>query len=235
MKPINNTKSLLDAIGYHREVKRKCKEWNKKHYSGLTLKGHRRKKPWYMITTGKQFNYEERKMNWGAIVDYFRVPSQAAKAYDKTIIKKTTREQYKQRLIKAKLDDWIKNNPCPVDTKSIQKDLFEDEYLPKWEEAKEKALENISNIVENIGKKVVVYAHYKKDTGYNQEVMKLKSDGKKLMTLNGAYVNYASKSIRRAQKCANLLAKDCNFVSLMVVDGNQKCILIPHKPLNKAA
>ena len=46
--------SLLDALEYHRELRRRMIEWNKKHYSGLNLR--KRKQPWYMIISGKQYN-----------------------------------------------------------------------------------------------------------------------------------------------------------------------------------
>lgn len=226
--------SLLDALEYHRELRRRMIEWNKKHYSGLYLR--KRKQPWYMITSGKQYNYEQRTEPYGEAVQYYRIKSQAAKAYEKTVNKKLTHEEYKKRLIQAKLNDWIRKNPCPIDTTSQQKDLFESEYLPKWNEAKEKMLKNICDIVENIGNKVFVYARYKGDDTYYRKIMEFKSDGRKLMILDGSYANHMwSKSIKRAQKRANLLGKDDNFVSLMVVDGNQKCILVPHKPLNIAA
>lgn len=241
MKPLDSKNPLLTAIGRHREIKRRCIEWNNTHYSGLNFGVSykyktRRKKPWYMITTGKQYNYEERKEPYGTAVNYYRVLSQAAKAYNKTITKRLTHEQYKQRLIQAKLNDWVRKNPCPIDTTSQQKDLFEEHYLSKWNEAKEKMLENITNAVENMGNRVSVYARYKNDMGYSKKIMEFKSDGRNLMILDGAYANHMwSNSIKRAQKRANLLGKDDNFVSVMVVDGKQKCILIPHRGLKFAA
>lgn len=231
---------ILSALAFHREIKEKCKLWNKQHYSGLALNPrhkYHRKKPWYMMTTGKQYNYEERTEPYGQAIQYYRVLSQAAKAYNKTVIKKLTREQYKERLIQAKLNDWIRKNPCPIDIKSQQKDLFEEEYLTKWNEAKEKMLENITHIVNNLHNRVCVYARYKGDDTYSKRIMEFKSDGRNLMILNGAYANHMwSNSIKRAQKRANMLGRtNPNFVSLMVVDGKQKCILIPHKPLSLAA
>lgn len=222
-----------NALEYYRNIKEECKKWNRTHYSGLILHHKKRKAPWYMITTGKQYNYEERTESYGQAVQYYRVLSQAAKSYNKTIIKKTTHQQYISRLIDAKLQDWIKKNPCPIDMNSPQKDLFEAEYLPEWTERREKALKNITQIVTNMSNKVVVFARYKKDVGYPHKVMEFKSDGQKLMILDGAYANHLwSNSIKRAQKRANSLGR-CNpdFVSLMVIDGCQKCILIPHKPM----
>ena len=228
-----NINSCFDALKHYRDIKQRCMEWNKKHYSGR--RNTKRKTPWYMITTGKQYNYEERKEPYGTAVKYYRVRSQAAKFYDKTIIRKMTHENYVELLINAKLQDWIKKHPCPIDVHSIQKDLFEDEYMAEWNENKQKALENITKNVRNVGNKIIVYARYKGDIGYPHKIKELKPDNKQFIVENGMFINRKSKSIITAQKCANKMTEDPNFISLMLVYKQDKCIIVPQSLIKLAA
>jgi hypothetical protein len=221
--------SLFEALEYYRETKKRIEEWNKKHYSGKRFA--KRKQPWYMITTGKQYNYEERTMPYGQCVDYFRVRSEAARFNQRT--GKLTRSQFLDRLIQAKVDDWERKNPKPIKQDSTQKDLFENEFMNEWYEKRLRAYENAKTFVCGIGTKVTIFARYVGDTGYPHKIAEFRSDHQPLLMIDGAYANrLTSKTIKKAQIIANSIDKKRNdFIAIKVVDGDQACILLPYRGL----
>jgi len=212
------------------EVKAKYKAWNKEHYSGL--KHSKRKSPWYVMTSGKQYNFETRKTSWGEHTDYFRVLSEAGKFHNLHTISKTTHEQYKERLIEAKLKDWEKKHPRPIPKDDKQKDLFEAQFMVPWVDEHTKAREEIIKFVDNIGNRAKVYARYEHDVGTNNlyptKIMELRSDGKKLISDTGNHANFDSTVVRKVQRAANAIkAKDSKLIALKIVDKNQELIVIP--------
>ncbi|WP_173431833.1 hypothetical protein [Sharpea azabuensis] len=176
-------------------------------------------------------------MSWGQCVSYFRVPSQSSISVKKTTIVKMTRQKYNSLLIEAKINDWLKKNPRPIEYNPLQPDLFEAEFMLPWIVKHTEAREKIINFVNQIGNKVKVYARYKGDVGYPRKIMEFKSDHQKLMILDGAYANHLwSKSIQKGQRTANILAKiNPDFIALKVVDGKQECILVPSLRLKEVA
>lgn len=224
--------ALFEALEYYRETKKRIEEWNKKHYSGKRFA--KRKQPWYMLTTGKQYNYEERTMPYGQCVNYFRVRSEVARFNQRT--GKLTRSQFLDRLIQAKVDDWERKNPRPVKHDPLQKDLFEEEFMDDWYIKRLQVREKARTFVMNMGTKVTVFARYVGDTGYPRKVAEFRSDHKVYAIENGHYTNPESMDLKKAQRIANRLClRDSNFIAVRVTDGKQSCILCPHvlKPSKK--
>ena len=118
----------------YRKLKEERIQYLKNNYSGK--KNTIRKTPWFMLTKGKQYNYEQRKETWGKQTDYFKVDSEMKKLTKKYVILRGIRGEYKYTgYIEHKLNKWIKKHPKPCD----ERDLFAQEYLTQWNEEKEKA------------------------------------------------------------------------------------------------
>lgn len=66
---------------------------------------------------------------------------------EKTLFKNLSKDEKMKAFVDHKLEKWIKRNPCPVKTDDSQKDLFESQFLPEWEEKKKTALGNIERLV----------------------------------------------------------------------------------------
>lgn len=222
----------LDALESYREIKAQWQKYNRKHFS---VKYGR--KPWYMMTTGKQRNYEERTESYGQAVQYYPVPSEAKKFHDKNIVHHMTHKEYLDRLIQAKLDDWVKKNPRPIKKDSDVQDMFESQFMVPWVQRHTEAREKIMQFVHNIGTKVQVFARYNGDTGYPRRVTEFRSDHQKLMIMDGKYANHlGSKTIQKVQRIADRLGRfDSSLIALKVVDGSQECILIPNPRFKAAA
>lgn len=207
-------------------IRKEWIKWRKAKYSERPKA--KRKTPWYKMPGGKRlYNYETRVRNWGMVTDYFRIIPPAKIYYDRTILKKMTHEEYKQRLIDAKLSDWVKKHPRPIPKDDAQKDLFEAQFMVPWVAEHTQARENIVKFVDNIGNRATVYARYEGDDGYPTKVMELKSDGKKLISDNGNFANMESTVVRKVQRAANSLhKKNPKLIALKIVD-NQELIVIP--------
>ena len=113
---------------YYKELKAKRQEYLNKNYSGRAIKGHkiRRKQPWYMLTKGKCYNYEERTTSWGKMTKAFRVESEYSKMYKRTKIPKLTKEELTIRLLSARMKAWEIKNPMPP------KDMFYWQEMKPW-------------------------------------------------------------------------------------------------------
>lgn len=144
----------------YKNIKKKREEFLKKRFSGICKfysKGSQkrqftrtRKAPWYMLTSGKQYNYEERKIPGGAHTGYFRVDSEMKELAKKTSILRGVRGECKLELYtKHKINKWIKRNTKPCD----DRDLFADQYLPEWENRKKEAEIQIQNHLSFLYKK----------------------------------------------------------------------------------
>ena len=121
------------------------------HYSGHS--NTKRKKPWYTMTSGKCYNYEERTESWGQCVNLYRVHSEIGKLNRKnTPIKKMGRADFMERMSQHKLSKWINKHPEP----DYKQDLFPKEYRKAYQDAKDQALARIRDIVVSIYDKTVV-------------------------------------------------------------------------------
>lgn len=128
IKPDGNGKFGKEG-DYYKELKAKRVEYLKNNYSGKIIKGHRirRKQPWYMLTRGKCYNYEEREFSWGKCTKAFRVKSESKMFHDNTIVPKFTKEELIIRLLSTKLKDWETKNPKPS-----KEDLFYWQEIKPW-------------------------------------------------------------------------------------------------------
>ena len=232
LKEEETNKILRPKNEAYDSMKEAWKKWNSSHYSGK--KNSRRKTPWYMMTTGVQYNYEEHKEEYGTSIKYVRVLSEAGKFHNKTIIPKMTRTKYNELLVEAKLKNWEKKHPRPIPKDSAQKDLFEAQFMVPWVDEHTKAREKIVDFVSNIGNRVTVFARYSGDVGYPHKLMSLKSDGSKFLIMEGKYTNYESTVINKVQRAANLLSKsNQRLIALKVVDKSQECIITPYVPVEE--
>lgn len=127
------------------QAKQARKEYLKKNYK-LS------KKPWFMLVSGKQYNYETRHESWGEHTKWFRKPSETKILHDKNTKKSTGRAKYMESLAQHKLNKWIRNNPKPDD----KQNLFYKEFLEEWEKERDKALEHFRDFVVSIYDKTVL-------------------------------------------------------------------------------
>lgn len=119
------------------EQKKKRIEYLKTHYGGG--KHYKRKKPWYFLTSGKQSNYEERTKSWGHMTAVFRVKSEAGIAFDKTVRRKRTHEDYIKDVLKDHLRKWEMKHPEPQQTIDGTINAFYEEEISKWKADREDA------------------------------------------------------------------------------------------------
>lgn len=139
-QPINTSY----AVTYD-QAKQARKEYLKKNY-------RLSKKPWFMLVSGKQYNYETRHESWGDHTKWFRKPSETKILHDKNTNKSIGRAKYMESLAQHKLNKWIRNNPKPDD----KQNLFYKEFLEDWEKERDKALEYFRDVVISIYDKTVL-------------------------------------------------------------------------------
>lgn len=139
-QPINTSY----AVTYD-QAKQARKEYLKKNY-------RLSKKPWFMLVSGKQYNYETRHESWGDHTKWFRKPSETKILHDKNTKKSTGRVKYMESLAQHKLNKWIRNNSKPDD----KQNLFYKEFLEDWEKERDEALEHFRDVVVSIYDKTVL-------------------------------------------------------------------------------
>lgn len=159
-QPINTSY----AVTYD-QAKQARKEYLKKNY-------RLSKKPWFVLVSGKQYNYETRHESWGDHTKWFRKPSETKILHDKNTNKSIGRAKYMESLAQHKLNKWIRNNPAPND----KQNLFYEEFLEDWEEKKENKLIDIRKFVIELYDKTVV--PYKKELSEINPIVKPSLIGK---------------------------------------------------------
>lgn len=219
-----------DANKWYKDQRKSAKDarqkstYSEKNPSGkYKYKG--KEKPWYMLDTRKRYHYEERNKSWGKMTDFFRVPSEYAELYNKTVPNlKRGFAWTANKVVNWKLEKWEKKNPCPVKVDQNQQDLFEKEYLIPWKEERAKAEERIRDFVVSVYDKLPLTGRFKKtDTDFTeQEVAKLKDyngDGHKINEVNPE----KSRLIKTAQKVTNELhAKNTKLVCTNLRDHKRQ-------------
>lgn len=216
---VNN--AIWDANKWYAEMRENAKKAIKedKQYK---YKGKR--KPWYMLDTRKRKHYEEHKESWGTRTDCFRVPSEAAVLYNKTVFVPKGKAWYMEALVQHKLARWERKNPCPVKTDGDQHDLFEKEFLVPWEESREKALERIRDFVVSVYDKLPLEGRFKKsETKYEEkkiaDIKDINGEGHKVNELDPK----KSKLLKKAQAETNKVhAKNNNLVCTNLKDHKRQ-------------
>ena len=132
------------AVTYN-QIKQARKEYLKKNYKNY-------KKPWYILVSGKQYNYEARHESWGDYTKWFRKPSEIKILHDKNTNKSIGRARYMEGLVQHKLNKWIRNNPAPND----KQNLFYEEFLEDWEKERDETIEHFRDVVISIYDKTVL-------------------------------------------------------------------------------
>lgn len=72
-----------------------------------------------------------------------------------------TSAAYMEAYTNHKMNKWLKKNPCPIKLDGIQKDMFEQEFLKPWQEARDKELERIRSFVASVYDKLTLMGRYK--------------------------------------------------------------------------
>lgn len=179
-----------------------------------------KRKPWYMLDTRKRWRYEERKKSYGTCVDWYRVPSEAAEMYNRTVPKKMTMQEYWEALVQHKLAKWIRKNPRPIKDDANNPDLFEAQYIPEWEAKRDLALERFRDFVVSMYDKLPLSGRFKKsDNNYVEEhvadIKDINGEGHKVNELNPE----TSKLLKSVQKVTDdTKAKRSNLVATNLKD-----------------
>ena len=141
----NGNGTFGTAGKYYKEIKAKRVAYLNEAYSGKSVKGHkrRRKQPWYMLTKGKCYNYEERKTPYGTRTDSFRVKSEQKIFHDMYNIPKLTKEELVTRLLSAKMQDWEKKNPKPEKDGNLFYSQQIDPWIAEYEAAHDKIVKQL--------------------------------------------------------------------------------------------
>lgn len=136
IKKAPTTKAEWFGAEWYNELRKERKEHLAKNFPPkviITLSGHKKiiksKRPWYMLQKGENIR---------------KVPKKHGSAW------------YLEALAQHKLARWEKSNPRPIPIDNKQKDLFEEQYIPQWEAAREKALERIRDFVVSVYDKLNV-------------------------------------------------------------------------------
>lgn len=134
--------------------------------------------------------------------------------------------------VEDKMKRWEKEFPCPVQTSDIQKDLFEQEYLPQWNEDYNNQKEKITQIVTSMFNKVKLFGRFETSPHeYKDELIaEIKDNRNEGLNVNNLTVN--AKLVRKAQKIATCCwkkRKNMTCATLKSYSGETGRVLIPDK------
>ena len=176
------------------------------------------------ITTG---SYKRRDSKTAKLI-----PSDAGKFQLKTVFKPLvkTSAAYMEAYAQHKLKRWLKKNPCPVAVGStgydISQDLFEQEYLNPWEEARDKETERCRNFVISVYDKLSLIGRYKKSSDKYEEIKIAELKDSNLDIFNHSSINNIPKNatlMKTAQRITNVeKKKNSMLVSTNLLDHTQK-------------
>ena len=226
-----------DANKWYKDQRKSAKDARQKStYSKSNLSGKYKykgkEKPWYMLDTRKRYHYEERETKWGKMTDFFRVPSESAELYNKTVPNlKRGFAWTANKVVNWKLEKWEKKNPCPVKVDQNQQDLFEKEYLIPWKEERAKAEERIRDFVVSVYDKLPLIGRFQltDDNFIEREVAKIKDYNGDSFDMKKIF-NGKGRLMKTAQKVTNEIhAKNTNLVCTKLRDhkGWKGRIILP--------
>lgn len=144
---------------------------------------------------------------------------------------KLTREKRMERHENAMLQDWERKNPKPIIEDETQKDLFENQFIPQWEEERKCASKRIRDFVVSIYDKLPLTGRFQKtENNFSEEhIADLKDkqhEGHKINELDPK----KSKLLKKAQKVTDdTKAKKKNLVCTNLKDhkGERGRIILP--------
>lgn len=160
------------------------------------------------------------------------IPSDAGKFQLKTVFKPLvkTSAAYMEAYAQHKLKRWLKKNPCPVAVGStgydISQDLFEQEYLNPWEEARDKETERCRNFVISVYDKLSLIGRYKKSSDKYEEIKIAELKDSNFDIFNHSSINDIPKDatlMKTAQRITNIeKKKNSMLVSTNLLDHTRK-------------
>jgi hypothetical protein len=236
----NGKKWTNENTKWYSEIKETRKKYLKEHYSGRhndpanPKHGFKKcKQPWYKLTCGKCYNYEERKTSFGAMTTVFRIPSEMKVMNERLNPKKMTQQEYWEKLTQHKLDKWIRKNPAPIAPKvdPISPDAFAEQdqlaYKAKqseWEKMRDAAEERFRDFVISMYDKLPLSGRFEKsDNNYVEEkvaeIKDVNGEGHRVNELNPK----TSKLLKVAQKKTDeVKAKRHNLVCTNLKDHKRQ-------------
>lgn len=227
MKKNNSQPTNNDYIVNYTKIKNNRIEFLNNNFSGKKHK--KRKTPWYMLTSGRVYNFEQHSEKFGQCVDFYRVDSETKKLNKKnTINKKLKRAEFMEAMAQHKLAKWIKKHPAPCD----ERDLFKHEFLDPWKEERDKALERFRDTVVLIYDKTVV--PYEKNTCQLVPIIKTSDNvytypNMDPYTIGYPLCNFANEKFIRKTTLVKIAKEVINKVNT----SGYNCIGVQYKNKNK--
>ena len=115
---------------------------------------------------------------------------------------------YMEKLVEHKLARWIRKNPPPIQQDDEQKDLFEQQFMQPWIEARDAATERFRNNVISTYDKLTLTGRFKKNEHQYEEkvVAEIKDIGGEGHKINDLNLK-TSKLLKKAQDITNEIHK----------------------------
>lgn len=203
------------APQWYQDTKKARIDYLNQHFSK-----RKKNRPWYMLTTGKCWNYEERKLSWGTETKKWKVPSEIATLNNKFTVTKAT----EQLLIEHKMNRWDKRHPRPCE----DDDLFKEEFLNKWQYERQAFEYAIKKQLEPL----VIKGRFKKEGDSFVEIPL-----RTIKDTRNPNIEFScekpSKIKSQLSKIVDLYKNDASFVAGKVYKGEELVLCIP--ALNTAA
>lgn len=127
---------------------------------------------------------------------------------------------YCEQLVQHKTARWEKKHPRPIKENVNEPDLFEAQYIPKWEAERDAAIERIRNFVVSVYDKLPLTGRYKEsDNKFTEkpvaELKDVNGEGHRVNELDPS----TSKLLNKAQKATNKeKAKNAKLVATNLKD-----------------
>lgn len=127
---------------------------------------------------------------------------------------------YCEQIVQHKTARWEKKHPRPIKENVNEPDLFEAQYIPKWEAERDAAIERIRNFVVSVYDKLPLTGRYKEsDNKFTEkpvaELKDVNGEGHRVNELDPS----TSKLLNKAQKATNKeKAKNAKLVATNLKD-----------------
>lgn len=133
IKPNGNGSRVGPAHSEYIKLHNERKNYLREHYRTRT----RSKTPWYMLTSGKCWNYKTQE-SLDSKDCYKRKLSEQGEFHNKYKIPKFSKEQYTLGVVRDTVKQWEKTNPMPQETIKGTKNAFYAQEYSKWIEERGK-------------------------------------------------------------------------------------------------